>query len=85
MWIPCPAQIKDGGFIQEGFDSELDELRKLAAGGKQWIANYQQRICDETGIPSLKVGFNRVFGYYLECTHSHRDKVPSQILFENRL
>ena len=82
---PCPAQIKDGGFIQEGFDSELDELRKLAAGGKQWIANYQQRICDETGIPSLKVGFNRVFGYYLECTHSHRDKVPADFIRKQTL
>lgn len=82
---PCPAQIKDGGFIQEGFDSELDELRKLAAGGKQWIANYQQRICDETGIPSLKVGFNKVFGYYLECTHSHRDKVPSDFIRKQTL
>ena len=82
---PCTAQMKDGGFIQEGFDSELDELRKLAAGGKQWIANYQQRICDETGIPSLKVGFNKVFGYYLECTHSHRDKVPAGFIRKQTL
>lgn len=82
---PCPAQLKEGGFIREGFDAKLDELRKLAAGGKQWIANYQQRICEETGIPSLKVGFNRVFGYYLECTHAHRDKVPPEFIRKQTL
>jgi len=73
---PCPAKLRDGDFIKEGYDEKLDSLRTLAAGGKQWIAQYQQRICDQTGIPSLKVGFNKVFGYYLECTHAHRDKVP---------
>lgn len=82
---PCPAQIRDGGFIKEGYDSKLDELRNLAAGGKQWIAQYQQRICDETGIPSLKVGYNKVFGYYLECTHVHRDKVPDDFIRKQTL
>jgi DNA mismatch repair protein MutS len=82
---PCPVQIKDGNFIREGFDKKLDELRKLAAGGKQWIAQYQQKICEETGIPSLKVGFNKVFGYYLECTHTHRDKVPADFIRKQTL
>ena len=82
---PCPAQLKDGGFIKEGFDTKLDELRQLAAGGKQWIANYQKRICDETGIPSLKVGFNKVFGYYLEATNTHKDKVPADFIRKQTL
>jgi DNA mismatch repair protein MutS len=82
---PCPAQAKDSGFIREGYDSRLDELRSLAAGGKQWIANYQQTICEQTGIPSLKVGFNKVFGYYLEVTHLHRDKIPADFIRKQTL
>ena len=82
---PCPAQLKDGGFIKPGFNSELDGLRKLAAGGKQWIADYQQTICEKTGIPSLKVGFNKVFGYYLEVTNTHRDKVPDDFIRKQTL
>lgn len=82
---PCPAQLKDGGFIQEGFSTKLDELRSLAAGGKKWIAEYQQKICETTGIPSLKVGFNKVFGYYLEVTHTHRDKVPDDFIRKQTL
>ena len=82
---PCPANIKDGNFIRDGYDQKLDQLRELAAGGKQWIANYQQKICDQTGIPSLKVGFNKVFGYYLECTHAHRDKVPDDFIRKQTL
>lgn len=82
---PCPAQIKDGGFLKAGYDQRLDELRTLAAGGKQWIARYQQTICDQTGIPSLKVGFNKVFGYYLEVTHTHRDKVPAEFIRKQTL
>lgn len=82
---PCPANIKDGGYIRDGFDAKLDELRKLGAGGKQWIARYQQQICEETGIPSLKVGFNKVFGYYLEVTHTHRDKIPTEFIRKQTL
>ncbi len=82
---PCPAKLRDGDFIKEGYDEKLDSLRTLAAGGKQWIAEYQQRICDQTGIPSLKVGFNKVFGYYLECTHAHRDKVPEDFIRKQTL
>ena len=72
----CPLSASDGNFIREGFDTELDELRKLARGGKQWIASYQQQQMNETGIPNLKVGYNKVFGYYLEVTNAHKDKVP---------
>src|SRR6185436_18724596 len=60
-----------------GYDAELDELRDLRDGGKQYIATLQQRERERTGIPSLKVGFNKVFGYYLEITNAHATKVPS--------
>jgi DNA mismatch repair protein MutS len=72
----CPLVSREGGFIRPGFNPELDNLRELAAGGKQWIARYQAEESQRTGIPNLKVGFNQVFGYYLEITHSHREKVP---------
>ncbi|HVA49573.1 MAG TPA: DNA mismatch repair protein MutS [Pirellulales bacterium] len=72
----CPLVSREGGFIRSGFSAELDNLRELAAGGKQWIARYQAEESQRTGIPNLKVGFNQVFGYYLEITHTHREKVP---------
>ena len=81
----CPPHIKDGGFIRPGFHKELDELRELASGGKKWIANYQARITEESEISSLKVGFNKVFGYYLEVTHTHRDKVPDYFIRKQTL
>ncbi|HZM26818.1 MAG TPA: DNA mismatch repair protein MutS [Gemmatimonadales bacterium] len=71
-----PALLADGGVIRPGHDAELDELRDLRDGGKQYIAMLQQRERDRTGIPSLKVGFNKVFGYYLEITNAHATKVP---------
>lgn len=81
----CPINSRDGGFIKPGYNTQLDEMRKLAAGGKQWIAKYQQTICEETGIPSLKVGYNKVFGYYLEVTHTHRDKIPAEFIRKQTL
>ena len=62
--------------IRAGFHVEVDALRDLATGGKQWIARYQAEEIARTGIPSLKVGFNKVFGYYLEVTHAHGHKIP---------
>lgn len=76
----CPLTSRDGGFIREGFSAELDALRELAHGGKQWIARYQAQETQRTGISSLKVGFNQVFGYYIEVTNSHRDKVPAEYI-----
>jgi DNA mismatch repair protein MutS len=73
----CPLVSREGGFIRTGFNPRLDNLRELAAGGKQWIARYQSEESQRTGIPNLKVGFNQVFGYYLEITHTHREKVPA--------
>jgi DNA mismatch repair protein MutS len=72
----CPMHIRDGGFIQSGCHSELDHLRQLAKGGKQWIAQYQADQIERTGITSLKVGYTKVFGYYLEVTNAHQGKVP---------
>ncbi len=71
-----PAVLSDGGVIRRGYDAELDELRSLRDGGRQYIASLQQRERDRTGIASLKVGFNKVFGYYLEITHTHAGRVP---------
>ena len=72
----CPLSARDGNFIRAGFRAELDSLRDLGAGGKQWIARYQAEEVARTGIPNLKVGFNKVFGYYLEITNSHGHKIP---------
>ncbi|MFN8647758.1 MAG: DNA mismatch repair protein MutS [Gemmatimonadales bacterium] len=72
-----PAVLADGDVIRPGYDTGLDELRDLRDGGKQYIATLQQRERDRTGIPSLKVGFNKVFGYYLEITNAHAGKVPA--------
>ena len=71
-----PATTTDGGMIRAGFDADLDELRTLSRDAKTWIADYQAKEAERTGIPKLKVGFNRVFGYYLEVTNAHKDKVP---------
>jgi DNA mismatch repair protein MutS len=71
-----PQTLGDGGVIRHGYDRELDELRSLRDGGRQYIASLQQRERERTGIPSLKVGFNKVFGYYLEITNAHAAKVP---------
>ena len=75
----------DGGIIREGFHAQLDELRDLARGGKQWIANYQAQEIERTGIPNLKIGFNKVFGYYLEVTATHAAKVPEDYLRKQTL
>jgi DNA mismatch repair protein MutS len=76
----CPLVAKEGGFIRSGFHAPLDEFRELAGGGKQWIARYQAEEATRTEIPSLKVGFNSVFGYFIEITNTHRDKVPANYI-----
>ncbi|MGI9039716.1 MAG: DNA mismatch repair protein MutS, partial [Gemmatimonadales bacterium] len=72
-----PAILGEGGVIRPGYDAELDELRSLRDGGRRYIASLQQRERERTGIASLKVGFNKVFGYYLEVSHSQSGRVPS--------
>jgi DNA mismatch repair protein MutS len=76
----CPLNSREGGFIRDGFSADLDGLRDLTKGGKQWIANYQAAESERSGIPSLKVGFNKVFGYYLEITHTHSAKIPEHYI-----
>jgi len=71
-----PLSILEGGLIRPGYNAALDELRDLARGGKEWIARYQAQEIERTGIPSLKVGFNKVFGYYLEITAAQAAKTP---------
>jgi DNA mismatch repair protein MutS len=72
-----PALLADGDVIRPGYDAKLDETRGLRDGGKQYIATLQQRERERTGIPSLKVGYNKVFGYYLEITNAHAARVPA--------
>ena len=81
----CPVFASDGNFIRSGYDADLDQLRELAKGGKEWIASYQKQQMDETGIQNLKVGYNKVFGYYLEVTNAHRDKVPASFIRKQTL
>jgi DNA mismatch repair protein MutS len=72
------AMIGKGNFIKAGVDKELDDLRLIRSSGKSYIAKIQQDETDRTGISSLKVGFNNVFGYYLEVTNTHKSKVPPE-------
>ena len=72
-----PISAKEGGVIRTGFDPELDKLHKVARGGRDWIAAYQAEQISKTGINSLKVGYNKVFGFYIEVTHTHSSKVPA--------
>lgn len=72
-----PVPINKGSVIAEGVDPELDRLRKIAFGGKDYLLEIQKRESESTGIPSLKIAFNNVFGYYLEVTNTHKDKVPA--------
>ncbi|TDI69229.1 MAG: DNA mismatch repair protein MutS [Bacteroidetes bacterium] len=71
-----PPTLKDGGVIRTGFHTQLDELRELSSSGKEWLTKLQKNESERTGISSLKIGFNRVFGYYLEVTNTHKDRVP---------
>ena len=72
-----PALLKEGGMFRDGYDSVLDELRSASGSGKDWIAALQQREIERTGIKSLKVRFNSVFGYFIEITNSNLDSVPA--------
>ncbi|MCC6465295.1 MAG: DNA mismatch repair protein MutS [Planctomycetes bacterium] len=80
-----PATLKDGGVIREGVNAELDELRALMRDGKGWMARFQDEEGRRAGIPSLKVGFNNVFGYYIEITHANTQKVPSHYIRKQTL
>ncbi len=74
----APMLVHQGGVINDGVDPELDEYRGLANKGKDFLVQIQQREIQQTGISSLKISYNKVFGYYLEVTHAHKDKVPQE-------
>ena len=73
----CPNVVRDGGVIAKGFDAELDRLRSIGADGESWLAQYQTEQVRRSGVANLKVGYNQVFGYYIEITNAHADKVPA--------
>ena len=73
-----PLLINKGGVIKSGVNAELDELRQIAYSGKDYLLQVQQRESELTGIPSLKIGYNNVFGYYIEVRNVHKDKVPQE-------
>jgi DNA mismatch repair protein MutS len=74
----CPSHLRDGGVIRTGFDEELDRLRSISKDGRTWLADYQQKEMQRTGISNLKISFNKVFGYYIEINHSQSAKVPAE-------
>jgi len=81
----APSKVNLGNVILNSVDSDLDELRLLSTGGKEWIANLQVTERERTGISSLKIGYNKVFGYYLEITKAHGDKVPKDYIRKQTL
>lgn len=81
----APIVLNEGGIIAEGYDQQLDELRNIGSHGQQWLADYQASEIKRTGIPSLKVGFNQVFGYYIEVTNVHASKVPAEYVRKQTL
>jgi len=73
----CPSHLRDGGVIRAGFSEELDRLRSISKDGQSWLRQYQKEQIERTRIGNLKIGYNKVFGYYIEVTHSSADKVPA--------
>jgi len=80
-----PVSAREGAVIRDGYNGELDELRGLASGGREWIAELEATERGATGIPSLKVGYNSVFGYYLEVTHANAERVPERYIRKQTL
>lgn len=76
----CPTHLRDGGVIKAGFSQELDSLRSINTDGQSWLKKYQQQQSKATGIVNLKLGFNKVFGYYIEVNHSAVNKVPADYI-----
>jgi len=73
----CPTHLRDGGVIRSGFNAELDRLRSFSRDGQSWLKRYQKEQIERTGIDKLKIGFNQVFGYYIEISHTQAKKVPA--------
>jgi DNA mismatch repair protein MutS len=74
--LECPTHLRDGGVIKTGFNQELDRLRSISRDGQSWLKNYQKEQVRRTGIGNLRIGYNQVFGYYIEVSRSAADKVP---------
>lgn len=81
----APFSVREGGMIKDGFNSELDELRHIQNGGKEFILDIELREKERTGIPKLKIGYNRVFGYYIEVTNSYKELVPEDYIRKQTL
>ncbi len=81
----APLQMKDGGIFREGYNETLDTYRAASANGKQWLSDLEARERDKTGIKNLKIGYNRVFGYYIEVTKSYYDLVPKDYVRKQTL
>ena len=81
----CPNVVRDGGVIASGYDEELDRLRRIGTDGQSWLARYQAEQARRLGLDALKVGYNKVFGYYIEITNAHRDKVPADYVRKQTL
>ena len=80
-----PLSLKDGGLIRDGYHEEIDRLRAISTQGRGWIGDMEETERERTGIRNLKVGYNRVFGYYLEVTRSHAEKVPEHFIRKQTL
>ena len=80
-----PVSIKNGGMIRDGIDLELDEIRGIAHNAKAWLVDFQVAERKRLGIPSLKIGYNKVFGYYIDITHTHKDLIPEDYIRKQTL
>lgn len=81
----APREIMEGGIFKKGYNEELDEIRDLLGGGRKWISDYQAQEQEKTGIKSLKVSFNKTFGYYIEVTRANQDAVPDSYIRKQTL
>ncbi|MBE6140523.1 MAG: DNA mismatch repair protein MutS [Firmicutes bacterium] len=80
----APITIKDGGIIKDGYNKELDELRSIRSGGKEFIAQFEASVKEQTGIKNLKVGFNKVFGYFIEVSKGQKDLVKDEYNWDRK-
>jgi DNA mismatch repair protein MutS len=81
----APSGIRDGGFIRDGYNQQLDEFRDIARNGKAYLTKIQKKLIEDSGISSLKLGYNKVFGYYIEVTNTHKDKIPDYFIRKQTL
>ena len=81
----APVNYLKGGFVRDGFNKELDEYRKISKNATNWLLEYQKKIQEETKIKKIKIGYNRVFGYYIEVSKVNIDKVPENFIRKQTL